>query len=144
LTSDIETTASGVLVLLLSSITVGGAHVGSTECPLTISGMPHVINDACTAGTQLSVLHFRHSGPVFLYSPRPIRISEPSRVFRECARFAIGEMYTPDLAERARRAARAQEVRIIEPGGAYTTELSPKRLNIEVDRVGIVRDLSCG
>jgi hypothetical protein len=60
------------------------------------------------------------------------------------ARFAIGEMYTPDLAERARRAARAQDVRIIEPGGAYTTELSPKRLNIEVDRAGIVRDLTCG
>jgi hypothetical protein len=60
------------------------------------------------------------------------------------ARFAIGEVYTPALAERARQAARALVVRKIEPGGAYTMELSPDRLNIEVDRSGIVRDLKCG
>jgi hypothetical protein len=53
-------------------------------------------------------------------------------------------VYTPALAERARQAARALVVRKIEPGGAYTMELSPDRLNIEVDRSGIVRDLKCG
>ena len=60
------------------------------------------------------------------------------------ARFAIGELFTLDLAERARRAAGAREVRKIEPGGAYTMELSPDRLNIEVDQAGIVRGLTCG
>src|SRR5215208_1631506 len=60
------------------------------------------------------------------------------------ARFAIGELFTLDLAERARRAASAREVRKIEPGGAYTMELSPDRLNIEVDQAGIVRGLKCG
>ena len=60
------------------------------------------------------------------------------------ARFAIGEAYTPDLAERAREAARARTVRMIERGGAYTMEFSPDRLNIEVDGAGIVRDLTCG
>ena len=60
------------------------------------------------------------------------------------ARFAIGEPYTLELAERARRAASAKEARKIEPGGAYTMELSPDRLNIEVDRGGVVRDLKCG
>lgn len=60
------------------------------------------------------------------------------------ARFALGQPFTPDLAERARQAAQAQTVRKIELGGAYTMELSPRRLNIEVDQGGIVRDLKCG
>jgi hypothetical protein len=60
------------------------------------------------------------------------------------ARFAVGELFTLDLAERARRAASAQEVRKIEPGGAYTMELNPDRLNIEVDQAGTVRGLKCG
>ena len=60
------------------------------------------------------------------------------------ARFAIGEPYTPDLANRARTAAGAQEMRKIEPGGAYTMDFSPDRLNIEVDRAGVVRGVKCG
>src|SRR5215211_2226364 len=60
------------------------------------------------------------------------------------ARFAIGELFTLDLAEKARRRAGAQEVRKIEPGGAYTMELSPDRLNIAVDQAGIVRGFKCG
>jgi hypothetical protein len=60
------------------------------------------------------------------------------------ARFAVGEVYTPDLAERARQAARARLVRKIEPGGAYTMDFSPDRLNVEVDRGGIVRGVECG
>jgi hypothetical protein len=48
------------------------------------------------------------------------------------------------LADRARRAAGAREVRKIEPGGAYTTDLDPERLNVEVDRTGIVTGLRCG
>jgi hypothetical protein len=53
-------------------------------------------------------------------------------------------VYTPDLAERARQAARARLVRKIEPGGAYTMDFSPDRLNVEVDRGGIVRGVECG
>jgi len=60
------------------------------------------------------------------------------------ARSAVGQPYSPELAERARRSAGAREARKIEPGGAYTTDLDAHRLNIEVDRGGIVRDLRCG
>jgi Peptidase inhibitor I78 family len=60
------------------------------------------------------------------------------------ARFAVGEVYTPDLAERARQAAGARLVRKIEPGGAYTMDFSPSRLNVEVDQGGTVRGVECG
>jgi len=56
----------------------------------------------------------------------------------------VGEPYSLKLANRARRAAGAREVRKIEPGGAYTTDLDPERLNVEVDRTGIVTGLRCG
>jgi hypothetical protein len=60
------------------------------------------------------------------------------------ARSVVGQPYSPELAERARRTAGAREVRKIEPGGAYTTDPDAHRLNVEVDRAGIVRDLRCG
>jgi peptidase inhibitor I78 family protein len=60
------------------------------------------------------------------------------------ARSVVGQPYSQELAERARRTAGAREVRKIEPGGAYTTDLNAHRLNVEVDRAGIVRDLRCG
>jgi Peptidase inhibitor I78 family len=60
------------------------------------------------------------------------------------ARSLVGQPYSTELAERAGRAAGAREVRKIEPGGAYTTDLDPDRLNVEVDRAGIVTGLRCG
>jgi hypothetical protein len=60
------------------------------------------------------------------------------------AQAVIGQPYSPEPAERARRAAGAREVQKIEPGGAYTTDLDSDRLNIEVDRAGIVSGLRCG
>jgi hypothetical protein len=60
------------------------------------------------------------------------------------AQSIVGQPYSLELADRARQAAEAREVRKIEPGGAYTMELSPDRLNIEVDRAGIVTSLRCG
>jgi Peptidase inhibitor I78 family len=60
------------------------------------------------------------------------------------ARSVVGQPYSPELAERARRAAGAREARKIEPGGAYTTDLDANRLNVEVDRAGIVTGLRCG
>ena len=60
------------------------------------------------------------------------------------ARSIVGQPYSPELADRARRAAGAREIRRIEPGGAFTTDLDPDRLNVEVDRAGIVTGLRCG
>jgi hypothetical protein len=60
------------------------------------------------------------------------------------AQSVIGQPYSSALAEQARRAAGAREVRKIEPGGAYTTDLDANRLNVEVDRAGIVTSLRCG
>ena len=60
------------------------------------------------------------------------------------ARFAIGQTYSDELAERARQASGARLARRIEPGGAYTMELRPDRLNIEIDRGGVVQQLRCG
>jgi hypothetical protein len=60
------------------------------------------------------------------------------------ARSAVGQPYSPALAEQVRREAGAREVRKIEPGGAYTTDLDANRLNVEVDRAGVVTGLRCG
>ncbi|MPR12124.1 I78 family peptidase inhibitor [Microvirga tunisiensis] len=60
------------------------------------------------------------------------------------ARGIVGQPYSPELAERARRTAGAREVQKIEPGGAFTTDLDSDRLDIEVDRAGIVTGLRCG
>ncbi|WP_114946300.1 I78 family peptidase inhibitor [Microvirga calopogonii] len=60
------------------------------------------------------------------------------------AQAVIGQPYSPELAERARRIAGARELQKIEPGGAYTTDPNADRLNIEVDRAGIMTGLRCG
>ncbi|WP_052764120.1 I78 family peptidase inhibitor [Microvirga massiliensis] len=62
----------------------------------------------------------------------------------EDARPAIGQAYSAELAEDARRAAGARDVRKVEPGGAYTMDLRADRLNIEVDTTGVVRNVNCG
>ncbi|WP_246215737.1 I78 family peptidase inhibitor [Microvirga makkahensis] len=60
------------------------------------------------------------------------------------AHSVVGQPYSPELAERARRAAGAREIRKIEPGGAYTMDLDSTRLNVEVDRADTVTGLRCG
>ena len=62
----------------------------------------------------------------------------------ESARFAVGEPYSDELAERARRAAGADVVRKTVPGGADTMELRADRLNLDVDRNGRVQRVHCG
>lgn len=67
---------------------------------------------------------------------------------RQCdarpARFAVGQRYTPALGQRAQRAAGADQLRVREPGRAYTQDLRPDRLNIDIGRGGRVRDVVCG
>lgn len=60
------------------------------------------------------------------------------------ARFSIGLRYSKRLAERARQAAHARDVRKLEPGMAYTMEYASGRLNFELDRRGAVKDVRCG
>jgi hypothetical protein len=60
------------------------------------------------------------------------------------ARFAIGQPYSPELAERAGRAAGARSTRKLEPGMPATTDLREDRLNLQVDGQGIVDRLTCG
>jgi peptidase inhibitor I78 family protein len=62
----------------------------------------------------------------------------------ENARFAVGEPYSDELAERARRAAGADIVRKTVPGGADTMELRADRLNLDVDRNGRIQRARCG
>jgi hypothetical protein len=56
----------------------------------------------------------------------------------------VGRSYSEAVAEEARQAAGARIVRKIEPGGAYTMELRPDRLNLEVDRADVVQRVRCG
>jgi hypothetical protein len=75
-------------------------------------------------------------------------LAQPASERQACAageaETVVGQPYSPELAERARRTAGAREVQKIEPGGTYTTDLNADRLNIEVDRAGIVTGLRCG
>jgi hypothetical protein len=76
--------------------------------------------------------------------------AQTARVHRpplECdatrAHFAIGLHYSRQLAERARRAAHARAVRVIEPGMMYTMEFDRSRLSVYTDRRGMVESVKC-
>jgi hypothetical protein len=60
------------------------------------------------------------------------------------ADFAVGQPYSPELAERAQRAAAARDVRRLEPGGAATTDFREDRLNFHVGDQNTVRRVTCG
>ena len=69
---------------------------------------------------------------------------QPARCEVDQARFTIGQPYSPDLAERAGRAAGASSSRKLEPGMPATTGLREDRLNLQVDGQGGVDRVTCG
>jgi Peptidase inhibitor I78 family len=69
---------------------------------------------------------------------------QASRCVAAKAESAIGQPYSPDLAERAARSTGAREARKLTPGGAATTDLQTDRLNLHVDDQDVVRRVTCG
>ena len=67
---------------------------------------------------------------------------QPARCEVDKARFTIGQPYSPELAERAGRAAGARSTRKLEPGMPATTDLREDRL--QVDGQGVVDRVTCG
>jgi hypothetical protein len=92
---------------------------------------------ACTLAAALAL-----SGAAAAQPSNQGGLDAPCRV--AAAHYILGETYSDTLARRARRRARAREVRKIEPGGVYTMDFRPDRLNIEVDRNDRVRAVRCG
>ena len=78
------------------------------------------------------------SGPIHLSAQRAVDC-EASK-----AGFVVGQRYSPEVADRAARAAGAREVRKIAPGGSATTDLQDDRLNLHVDDQETVRRVICG
>ncbi len=58
--------------------------------------------------------------------------------------WALGEIASEELQERARVDAGAAVVRVVREGDAVTMDFHPARLNIEIDHTSRVRRLSCG
>ena len=69
---------------------------------------------------------------------------QPARCEVDKARFTVGQPYSPELAERAGRAAGARSTRKLEPGMPATTDLREDRLNLQVDGQGVVDRVTCG
>ncbi|RZL64254.1 MAG: peptidase inhibitor I78 [Variovorax sp.] len=68
----------------------------------------------------------------------------PARCQAEGARFAVGQLVTPQLEAAARFRGTADSVRVIKPGQAVTMEINEGRLNLDVDARGRVTDVRCG
>jgi len=81
---------------------------------------------------------------LWLFAPCVAAIAQERRCTEEPARFAVGAIYSDELAERARRAAGAHSIRKVVPGEAYTMELREDRLNINVAPSGVVESVKCG
>src|SRR5690606_20150093 len=60
------------------------------------------------------------------------------------AAFAVGRLWTPDLAETARVASNSNTVRTIRPGDAVTLDFRTDRLNLELNSAGVVTTVRCG
>lgn len=64
---------------------------------------------------------------------------DPSRI-----QGLIGQKYSAERAEEARRASGANAVRRIGPNFPSTTDFRRRRLNLEVDDLGVVTGIRCG
>jgi hypothetical protein len=96
----------------------------------------------CSKTRILAVASLMTLAPAFGVG-QPVTPAQRACVAAE-ARSIVGQAYSPELAELARRTAGAHEVRKIAPGGAYTMDLDPSRLNVEVDGTGVVTGVRCG
>jgi hypothetical protein len=80
--------------------------------------------------------------------PTPAPAPAPPPVAGACnaqaAQFAVGQVATAELGERAMRAAGAQQYRFLRPGQAVTLEFNAGRLNLELDAAGKVLRVRCG
>lgn len=85
-------------------------------------------------------------GAILMIAPGMTRspAQDHARCDADKARFAVGEIFSPELADRAGRAAGARSTRKIEAGGPATMDLRPDRLNLEVDSRNIVHRVTCG
>jgi Peptidase inhibitor I78 family len=83
-----------------------------------------------------------HAGLVKAQPAQPA--SPTARCKEENARFAVEELYSDELAERARRAAGANVVRKTGPERDETMDLRADRLNLDVDSNSRIRAARCG
>lgn len=81
------------------------------------------------------------AAPVAASTPAP---APQARCQAEGARFAVGQLVTPQLEAAARFRGTADSVRVIKPGQAVTMEINEARLNLDVDARGRVTDVRCG
>jgi hypothetical protein len=81
-------------------------------------------------------------------APAPAPPAPPPEPVYQCsadgARFAVGQLLTPQLEAAARVRAAAGTVRVLKPGDAATMELNGGRLNLDVDARNRVTDVRCG
>jgi hypothetical protein len=62
----------------------------------------------------------------------------------EPAQFAVGQAYTPELAEKVREASGSTVVRALRPGQVVTMEFRFDRVSLHLDDKDIVTRVSCG
>lgn len=60
------------------------------------------------------------------------------------ANFVVGQLATLATVEAARRAAGAQIVRTLAPGQVVTMEFAANRLNLRVNPLNVIIDVTCG
>jgi predicted methyltransferase len=74
----------------------------------------------------------------------PVRRPSAGRCDAAKGQFAVGQPYTPELAERARTETGARTLRAIRPGQPVTMDYRQDRLNIEYEPGGNVTRVTCG
>lgn len=81
-------------------------------------------------------------------APVPAPAKPPAESSDGCdaskAAFAQGEMYSDELAQRARQASGARTVRSLRPGQPVTMEYRYDRLNLELSQSGRIESVRCG